>query len=84
MLSVQLLAVVISLSLFFLMLSLSHCVDESMQSSVLSTLLFPSFLDTKNLSFLGCRALYTVINFFILWSICLSFYLVYFKNDPEY
>ena len=39
----------------------------------------PSFLDTyRN------KALSIVINFLILWSIYLSYFLVPFKNDPEY
>ena len=46
----------------------------------------PSILDTYCLSTssLGCNALCMVISFLILWSICLSSSLVYFKNSPEY
>ena len=32
----------------------------------------------------GCKALSIVINFFILWSICLRSFLVHFKNGLEY
>ena len=44
----------------------------------------PYFLDTYSLSMssLRCKALCMVINFLVVWSICLS--LVHFKNNPEY
>ena len=48
---------------------------------------FPrSFLVTYILSTssLGCKALCIVINFLLLWSICLSFSLVHFKKGSEY
>ena len=32
----------------------------------------------------GCKALYIVINFLVLWFICLSSSLVHFRNYPEY
>ena len=46
----------------------------------------PSFLNTYGLSMssLGCKAFCIVINFLVLWSICLSSFLIHFKNDPEY
>ena len=36
------------------------------------------------MSSLSCKALYIVISFFVLQSICLSSSLVYFKNGSEY
>ena len=33
---------------------------------------------------LGCKVFYIIINFLILWSICLSSSLVHFKNGPKY
>ena len=44
------------------------------------------FLDTCSLSIssLGRKALYIVIKFLILWTICLKSSLVHFKNSPEY
>ena len=45
-----------------------------------------SFLNTRTLStsFLEGYALCSVISFLVLWSICLSSYLVHYKNGPEY
>ena len=44
------------------------------------------FLDTYSLSLSspGCNALCNVINFLVLLSICLSYSLVHFTNNPEY
>ena len=44
------------------------------------------FLDTYCLSMssVECKALWIVIIFLVLWSICWSFSLVHFKNDREY
>ena len=52
---------------------------------MLTSLLSP-FLDTYSLStsFLGYKALYIVLSFLVLWSICLSSSIVHFKNGPEY
>ena len=49
-------------------------------------LMSPPFLDTYSLSMLSlrCKVLCIVINFFVLWSICLSSFLVHFKNGPKY
>ena len=46
----------------------------------------PSLLETYSLStsYLGCKALFMVIIFLVVWSICLNSYLVHFKNSPEY
>ena len=46
----------------------------------------PSFLNTYSLSTssLGCKALYIVISFLVLWSICWSYSFVDLKNGPEY
>ena len=65
-LSVLLLSTVIHLSLFFLMLSLSPCIDASMLSSMLASPLSPSFLDIYclSMSFPTFKALCIVINFF--------------------
>ena len=54
--------------------------------SMLASPLPSSFLDTYNLSMspLGYKALFIVIGFLILWSICWSSSIVHFKNGPEY
>ena len=46
----------------------------------------PSFFVTYCLpaSFLGCKALWIVISFLVLWSICLSSSIILFRNSPEY
>ena len=53
---------------------------------MLASPLPPSFLDTDSLSTssLECNALCMVINFLVLWSICLSSSLVHFKKRPNY
>ena len=53
---------------------------------MLASPLPPSFLETYSLSTLslGCKALYMVFSFLVLWSICLSYSLVHFKKGPEY
>ena len=70
----------------FSMSSSSRCIDVSTLSSMLTSHLPPSFLDTYSLqtSFLGCNALYLVIGFLVLRSICLSSSLIHFKKGPEY
>ena len=47
---------------------------------------FPFFLDTYSMSTssLECKALFIVISFLILWSLCLSSSLIHFKNGPKY
>ena len=57
-----------------------------MLPSMLTSPLPPSFLDTCSLSMLslGYKALYIVMCFLVLWSICWSFSPVHFKNGPEY
>ena len=54
-------------------------------SSMLASLLPPSFVDTYSLSTssLWCYALYMVISFLVLWSICLSSSLVHFKKGSR-
>ena len=49
------------------------------------TILLPSFLDTHSMSisFLGCKTLCIIINFIVLWSICLSSSHVKFRNGPN-
>ena len=83
--SVLFLVAVIRIPLSFSVLSLSRCIDAltfSMQVSPLP----PSFLDTYSLSTssVGCKTLFLVINFLVLWSICSTSSLVHFKNGPEY
>ena len=76
-----------NLSFFgFLMYSSNPCIDASMQSSLMSSLLPSIFLNSYNLSisFLGFKNLGLVINFLVLWFICLSSPLLNFKNSPEY
>ena len=80
-------AAVISLSLLFLTLFLNPRIDASMQYSILaSLLLLSSFLDTYSLSksSLKCKTLYIIINFLVLWFICLSSSFVHFKDNPGY
>ena len=64
----------------------NRCINASTLSSVLASPLPPTFLDTYSLSTssLGYNALCMVISFLVLWSICLSSSLVYFKSGPEY
>ena len=54
--------------------------------SMLASPLPPFFLDLYSLStsLKGCYALCMVITFLVLWSLCLIFSLVHFKNAPEY
>ena len=53
---------------------------------MLASRLPPSFLDTYSLATSSqvCKALYIVISFLFLWSICLSSSLVHLRKDPEY
>ena len=83
-LSVLFLVAVISLSPH--LWSSSRFINASTLSSILASPLSPSFLDTYSLSTssLGWNALYMVISFLVLCSICLSSSLVYFKNGSEY
>ena len=76
-----LLVAVISLLPRFSIESSSRCIDTSTLSSMLSSPLPPSFLDTSSL---GCNASCMVISFYLRWSICLCSSLVHFKNRPEY
>ena len=69
-----------------LIYSSSFCIDTAMLSWMQASLFPPSFLDTYSLSVssLGCKALYIVISFRVLESICLSSSLVHFRNGPVY
>ena len=53
---------------------------------MLASRLPTSFLDAYSLSMssLGSNALFMVISFLVLWSICLSSSLVYLRKGPEY
>ena len=86
MLSVLFLISITSLSLLFFMYSSSPYIDALTLSLMLANPLPPSFLDTYNqsISSLGCEALCIVIGFLVIWIICLSSSLVYFKNGPVY
>ena len=86
MLSVLFLVAVISPSPRFSLYPSSRYIDVPTLFSMLANALPPFFLDTYNLSTssLGCNALCMVISFLVLWSLCLSSYLVHFKNGPEY
>ena len=71
-----------SFGLFYVVLeSLYQCVYAVFNAGKSS-----SFLDTyrQSTSSLGCNALCMAISFLILWFVCLSFSLVYFKKGPEY
>ena len=70
----------------FSIYSSNPCNDVSLLSSMLASHHTPSFLDTYNLSTSspGCSALDMVISFLVLWSICLSSSLLYFKEGLEY
>ena len=78
-LSLLLLIAAVNLSLLFFS---SPC-KEATQFSILATL---SFLDTYSQSILSLssEALCIIINFLVLWSICLIFTIVHFKKGPEY
>ena len=58
-------------------------VDESTRSSMPVSPL-PPFLDTYTLSVssLKCKAMCLVINFLVLWYMCLNSFHVHFKNIP--
>ena len=86
MLPMLLLAVLISLSLFFLMHFLNIYIEASTQPLKLTSPLSTSFLKIYILSMssLGwCKTLYIIINFLVLWSICLNSSLAHFKNGPD-
>ena len=72
-------------SCFFMKFS-SHRIDASTLSSMLASLLPPPFLDiySRLTSSLECSALFMLISFLILWSICLSSSLIHFTKGPEY
>ena len=57
-----------------------------MQSLMLTSPLSHSFLNTNSLSTSSFdnMALRILINFLVLWFICLSSYLLYFKNGSEH
>ena len=69
----------------FLTYSSIPCLDVSTLCLLQESLHF-SFLETSRLSmlFLECKALCIVINFLVLWYICLSSSLLHFKDGPEY
>ena len=81
---------VISLLLPFSLYSSSLCIDVSTLSSMLTSPLPRSFLDTcqwhmsVSMSFMRFNTFCLVISFLVLWSICLSSSLVYFNNGPKY
>ena len=66
--------------------SLSYCIEALILSSILTSALPPPFFDTYSLSkiSLGCKTLFIIKSFLVLWSICLSFSLVHFMNGPRY
>ena len=73
-----------SVIIFFFMLYSNRFIDASSLSSMLANLL--SFFDTYNLSLssLCYKALYVIMSFLVLCSICCSSSIVHFKNGPEY
>ena len=77
------LAAAINLYLLFLRIQRVFKLLHLRKSSML-VILFPPFLNTysQSISSLGCKAMCIVINFLILWFICLSSFLLYFKNVP--
>ena len=85
-LSVSFLMAVIGPRSCFSMWSSSRCIDASTLSSMLASPLPPSFLDTysQSTSSLGCNVLCMIISFLVLWSICLSSFLVHLRKGPEY
>ena len=68
------------------MYTLSHRINVSTLSSMSASPLPLPFRDTSSiiLPSLGWKALYIVISFLVLWSICLTFSFVYYKNSLEY
>ena len=85
MLSTLLLATLMNPSLLFFILSSSLPIDTSTLSVMLASHL-PPFLKTNTLSMssLGYKTLCIIISFLVLWSVCLSSFLVQFKNGPGY
>ena len=73
-LSVLFLVTVISFPPCFFMDSSGRCIDPSTLSSMLTSLLHTSFLNTYSLSIssLWCKALCIIMGFLVLWSICWS------------
>ena len=86
MLALVLLAAAISHSLDSLVYFWSSLIAAFMPSSILASPLLSSLLYTYGLSILLLRykALCFVMNFLLLWSICLRFFLVNFNNGSEY
>ena len=78
----MLLAVVLHISLLFLVLeSLYCCVYAILNISEFSS----SFLTHTSVYVISkCKSLCIIINFLVLWFICASFSLVHFKNGPAY
>ena len=62
--------------------SLHRCVNTVFNADKSSSSLF--FLTRLSKLSLGCKALYRVISFLVLWSICVCSSLVHFKISPEY
>ena len=86
MLSVSFQMAVLSPPSYLCTYSSSRCIDASTLSSMMTSPLPPSFLDTYSLSMssLGCNAIFMVISFLVLRSICLSSSLVHVRKSPEY
>ena len=68
---------------FYVFFESYRCVNGVFNASKSSP---PSFLDVYSLSTssLGCNAICMVISFLVLYSTCLNYSLVHFKNGPEY
>ena len=80
------LVAIMRLPLRFSMESLSRCIDVSTLYRMLAMPAPPPFLDSHSRSTLSlkCNALSIVMNFLVLWFICLSPSQVHFKNGSEY
>ena len=71
-----------SSALFYVVFQSLYRSINAISNAVKSSCFF-CFFETSTPS-LGCKALYMVMSFLVLWSICLSCSLAHFKNGPEY
>ena len=68
------------------MYTLSPCINTSMHYLMRASFFSFPLLDTYCMSIpsFGYKILCKVINFLVLWFICLNSFLIHFKNGPDY
>ena len=71
-------------ALFYVDFESYRCINAVFNASKSSSSFFFFYTNSLSTSCQGCKALYMIISFLILWSICLSSYLVHFKNYYYY